>query len=95
MTDRKPQDVAPPSGQRPIPANELAYPYRECPGGGESLQALVGLCIGAGWSGEVRKRLPSGETCAHLREILGENTDHSRRGRCRTFGTCHAERAVM
>lgn len=47
-----------------------AYPYRECPGGGDSLQALVGLCIGAGWSGEVRKRLPSGETCAHLREIL-------------------------
>lgn len=47
-----------------------AYPYRECPGGGESLQALVGLRIGAGWSGEVRKRLPAGETCAHLREIL-------------------------
>ncbi|KWF68725.1 hypothetical protein WT57_00215 [Burkholderia pseudomultivorans] len=47
-----------------------AYPYRECPGGGASLQALVGLRIGAGWSGEVRKRLPPGETCAHLREIL-------------------------
>lgn len=47
-----------------------AYPYRECPGGGDSLQALVGLRIGAGWSGEVRKRLPPGETCTHLREIL-------------------------
>jgi hypothetical protein len=47
-----------------------AYPYRDCHGGGESLQALVGLRIGAGWSGEVRKRLPSGETCTHLREIL-------------------------
>ncbi|MFS8976232.1 DUF2889 domain-containing protein [Cupriavidus necator] len=47
-----------------------AYPYRECPGGGESLQALVGLRIGAGWSGEVRKRLPPGDTCTHLREIL-------------------------
>lgn len=47
-----------------------AYPYRECPGGGESLQALVGLRIGPGWSAEVRKRLPPGETCAHLREIL-------------------------
>ena len=35
-----------------------AYPYRECPGGGATLQALVGLRIGAGWSGEVRKRLP-------------------------------------
>lgn len=47
-----------------------AYPYRDCVGGGESLQALVGLRIGAGWSGEVRKRLPTGETCTHLREIL-------------------------
>ncbi|WP_175997589.1 DUF2889 domain-containing protein [Burkholderia stabilis] len=47
-----------------------AYPYRECPGGGASLQALVGLRIGAGWSAEVRKRLPSGDTCTHLREIL-------------------------
>jgi hypothetical protein len=47
-----------------------AYPYRDCIGGGESLQALVGVRIGAGWSGEVRKRLPTGETCTHLREIL-------------------------
>ena len=35
-----------------------------------SLQALVGLHIGAGWSAEVRKRLPPSDTCAHLREIL-------------------------
>ena len=47
-----------------------AYPYRPCNGGGESLQALIGLKIGAGWSGEVRKRLPTGDTCAHLRELL-------------------------
>ncbi|MBU9374275.1 DUF2889 domain-containing protein [Burkholderia multivorans] len=47
-----------------------AYPYRECPGGGATLQALVGLRIGAGWSGEIRKRLPPGDTCTHLREIL-------------------------
>ncbi|WP_028206080.1 DUF2889 domain-containing protein [Paraburkholderia nodosa] len=47
-----------------------SYPYRDCSGGGDSLQALVGLRIGAGWSGEVRKRLPAGETCTHLREIL-------------------------
>ncbi|QGR86218.1 DUF2889 domain-containing protein [Burkholderia multivorans] len=47
-----------------------AYPYRECPGGGATLQALVGLRIGAGWSGELRKRLPPGDTCTHLREIL-------------------------
>jgi hypothetical protein len=47
-----------------------AYPYRECPQGGASLQALVGVRIGAGWSGEVRKRLPSADTCTHLKEML-------------------------
>ena len=47
-----------------------AYPYRQCHGGGDSLRALVGLKIGAGWSSEVRKRLPTGDTCAHLRELL-------------------------
>lgn len=47
-----------------------AHPYRECPGGGAALQAIVGMKIGSGWSGEVRKRLPSGETCTHLRELL-------------------------
>jgi hypothetical protein len=47
-----------------------AFPYADCPGGGASLQALVGLRIGAGWNSEVRKRLPSSETCTHLRELL-------------------------
>lgn len=47
-----------------------AFPYRECPEGGRALQAMVGLRIGGGWSGEVRKRLPLSETCAHLKEIL-------------------------
>ena len=47
-----------------------AWPYADCPGGGASLQALVGLPIGAGWAAEVRKRLPPSETCTHLREIL-------------------------
>jgi hypothetical protein len=47
-----------------------AYPYRECSQGGEALQALVGLRIGPGWSSEVRKRLPSGDTCTHLKEML-------------------------
>lgn len=47
-----------------------AFPYRECRSGGETLQSLVGLRIGAGWVSEVRKRLPQGDTCAHLREIL-------------------------
>ena len=47
-----------------------AYPYQECPGGGASLQALVGLRIGSGWSTEVRNRLSTEETCAHLRQLL-------------------------
>jgi len=47
-----------------------AFPYGQCAAGGDALQALLGLCIGAGWSGEVRKRLPAGEVCTHLREIL-------------------------
>ena len=48
-----------------------AYPYRECPGGGDTLRAMVGVRIGAGWNGELRKRLPAGDTCTHLKEMLG------------------------
>nr|WP_175803085.1 DUF2889 domain-containing protein [Burkholderia anthina] len=48
-----------------------SHPYAQCPGGGDSLQALVGLRIGAGWNSEIRKRLPSCDTCTHLKEILG------------------------
>lgn len=48
-----------------------SHPYEQCPGGGDSLQALVGLSIGAGWNSEVRKRLPSYDTCTHLKELLG------------------------
>jgi len=55
---------------RAVTTSLRAFPYRECPGGGDSLQGLVGLRIAAGWSSEVRKRLPAGDTCAHLREIL-------------------------
>jgi hypothetical protein len=47
-----------------------AHPYAQCPGGGETLQALVGLRIGPGWNSEVRKRLPSCDTCTHLKEVL-------------------------
>lgn len=47
-----------------------AYPYRECPGGGDTLQAMVGVRIGPGWSGELRKRLPSCDTCTHLKEMM-------------------------
>jgi len=47
-----------------------SYPYDDCTGGGQALQALVGLHIGGGWSGEVRKRLGGASSCAHLRELL-------------------------
>lgn len=47
-----------------------SHPYRQCPGGGDTLQAMVGVSIGAGWNRAIRERLPSCDTCTHLREIL-------------------------
>jgi len=47
-----------------------AWPYRECPGGGESLFGMVGVLIGQGWASEVRKRLPNSETCTHMKELM-------------------------
>lgn len=47
-----------------------SFPYRTCPGGGDTLQNLIGVTLGAGWNSEVRKRLPRCDTCTHLREIL-------------------------
>jgi hypothetical protein len=47
-----------------------SHPYDSCPGGGDSLQALVGLRIGAGWNSKVRERLPNCDTCTHLKELL-------------------------
>lgn len=55
---------------REVSASIESFPYDECPQGGESLQALVGLRIGPGWNAEVRRRLPSAETCTHLKEML-------------------------
>ncbi len=45
-------------------------PYGDCPQGGQALQSLLGLRIGGGWSGEVRKRLAGASSCTHLRELL-------------------------
>lgn len=55
---------------RAIHTSIRAYPYAQCVRGGESLQALVGLRIGPGWSSELRKRLPPGDTCTHLKEVM-------------------------
>ncbi len=46
------------------------YPYKDCRDGGDALQAMVGVRIAAGWSSEVRKRLPSSETCTHQKELM-------------------------
>lgn len=46
------------------------FPYLDCQYGGQSLQALIGLTIGPGWSKKIRSRLPTSETCTHLRELL-------------------------
>jgi hypothetical protein len=48
-----------------------SHPYAPCQGGGDTLQVLVGMRIGPGWNSEVRKRLPPGDTCTHLKELLG------------------------
>jgi hypothetical protein len=81
-----------------------AFPYEDCSGGGASLQALVGLRIGAGWSAEVRKRLPTSDTCTHLREMLlplasavfqsmapyADNAVVDAQGKPLIIGSCHA-----
>lgn len=55
---------------REISTDMRASPYRECLGGGDTLQAMVGVRIGPGWNGELRKRLPAGDTCTHLKEMM-------------------------
>ncbi|WP_277185738.1 DUF2889 domain-containing protein [Caballeronia sp. BR00000012568055] len=47
-----------------------SHPYASCPGGGDSLNALIGVQIGAGWNSKVRAMLPNCDTCTHLKELL-------------------------
>ncbi|MFP3606445.1 DUF2889 domain-containing protein [Paraburkholderia sp. SIMBA_053] len=47
-----------------------AAPYEICPEGGQALQSIKGLRIGAGWGREVRARLDNADSCAHLKELL-------------------------
>jgi hypothetical protein len=56
---------------RAVSTAMAAHPYATCIGGGDTLQALVGLRMTAGWNSEVRKRLPACDTCTHIRELLG------------------------
>lgn len=55
---------------REISALMRTWPYKDCPQGGDILQAMVGVRIGPGWNAEIRKRLPPGETCTHLKDML-------------------------
>lgn len=55
---------------REVFATMRTWPYRECPGGVDSLHAMVGVRIGPGWAAEIRKRLPNSETCTHLKELM-------------------------
>ncbi len=55
---------------RAVETGTAAFPYADCPRGGDALQALVGASLSRGWNNEVRQRLPRSETCTHLRELL-------------------------
>jgi hypothetical protein len=57
---------------RAVRSQGHALPYGDCARGGDSLQALVGLRMSAGWNGEVRKRLPNSETCTHVKELMAQ-----------------------
>lgn len=47
-----------------------AYPQAVCPMAVHPMKDLIGVKIGAGWQGEVRKRIGAALGCTHLREML-------------------------
>jgi hypothetical protein len=47
-----------------------AHPQPSCPFAVSPMKDLIGLKIGAGWQGEVRKRIGGALGCTHLRELL-------------------------
>jgi hypothetical protein len=80
-----------------------AYPQGACPFAVNPMKELIGVKIGAGWQGEVRKRIGGALGCTHLRELLApmattamqamgnvlrwRGTGQPRQGR----GTCYAK----
>lgn len=54
-----------------VEAQTLAAPYGVCAEAPHTLQCLVGLRIGPGWTRAVRERLSGAQGCTHLRELLG------------------------
>ncbi len=53
-----------------IAAATDASPYGDCLGAPPTLQAMVGVRIGAGWTREIRERLGGVKSCTHLMEML-------------------------
>ena len=53
-----------------IAAATDASPYGDCLGAPATLQAMVGVRIGAGWSREIKERLGGVKSCTHLAEML-------------------------
>ena len=88
---------------RNIESSMEAYPRRECPHAVNPMKELIGVKIGAGWQGEVRKRIGGALGCTHLRELLapmattsmqamggvlrGRGTGQPRQGK----GSCYAK----
>jgi len=55
---------------REVAAAMDAYPQAACPFAVDPMRELIGIKIGAGWQGEVRKRIGGALGCTHLRELL-------------------------
>ncbi len=51
-------------------AEMLDVPHKTCHYPATVIGNMVGAKIGAGWKETVRKRLPTGEACTHLSELL-------------------------
>jgi hypothetical protein len=47
-----------------------AHPWPSCPQAVPPMKELIGIRIGGGWQGEVRKRIGGALGCTHLREVL-------------------------
>jgi hypothetical protein len=55
---------------RDVAAATDAAPYGDCRDTPDTLRALIGTRVAAGWSAEIRKRLGGALSCTHLREML-------------------------
>lgn len=55
---------------RGIESSMDAFPRHECPYAVNPMKELIGVKIGAGWQGEVRRWIGGALGCTHLRELL-------------------------